>query len=89
MAKMTENGALPGKQILDFIKEPVLQRGIFIIDSPNPPHPPEWSPTDTWQHTNTYGFNNVCNTYFTSKIISLFSISLQHERQINDNLPTV
>jgi hypothetical protein len=37
MAKMTGNGPLHGKQILDFIKEPVLHRSIFRIGSPNPP----------------------------------------------------
>ena len=40
MAKMTGNWALPGKQILDLIKQPVLQWSIFIIiGSPNTPHP--------------------------------------------------
>jgi hypothetical protein len=73
MAKMTGSGALPGKQILDLIKEPVLQCSIFIIGSPKAP-PPEMkyyrhvlTPTVSTNEVlptriNTNGFNKLSTT---------------------------
>jgi len=59
MAKMTGNGTLHGKEILDLIKQPVPKCSIFIIGSLHPhPTPPPHPTNEVLQtHINTNGFN--------------------------------
>jgi hypothetical protein len=61
---MTRNGALPGKQILDFFKEPVLQCSISINGSPNSPALRKWSTTDTW-----HILTQAVSTIFATRIL--------------------